>query len=61
MALLREHRIQGNMLAFFDWAEYSIWHLYPNIRQFLDGRLVSAYSRQTIDDYLDFVYLCVLP
>jgi hypothetical protein len=56
MAFMQENNIQANVITFFDWAEYSIWHLYPNCRQFLDGRFKSAYSEKTIRDYLDFIY-----
>ncbi|MBN1558485.1 MAG: hypothetical protein JW951_10120 [Lentisphaerae bacterium] len=53
---MRNHELSGNLLAFFDWAEYAIWKLYPDSRVFLDGRFMSAYSRQTIDAYFDFLY-----
>ena len=56
MRLLHEQDISGNAIIFFDWAEYSIWHLYPRVRVFMDGRFRSAYSPAVINDYLDFIY-----
>ncbi|MCK5849484.1 MAG: hypothetical protein KAH23_01115 [Kiritimatiellae bacterium] len=57
LVFIKENNIKGNAIVFFDWAEYFIWHLYPNSSVFLDGRFRSAYSTQTIDDYTNFIYL----
>ena len=54
--LMQRHQLSGNLLVFFDWAEYAIWQIYPNCRVFLDGRFASAYPPDTIDDYFDFLY-----
>jgi len=54
---MKENKISGNAIVFFNWAEYSIWKTYPDCRVFLDGRLCSSYSVKTINDYLDFIYL----
>jgi hypothetical protein len=56
VSFMKENKLTGNALVFFDWAEYSIWHLYPDCRQFLDGRFSDAYSKQTIEDYFNFLY-----
>lgn len=53
---LKANHISANAIVFFDWAEQSIWQLYPGIRVFMDGRFRSAYSQNTITDYLDFIY-----
>ncbi len=53
---LKHAGIRGNMLVFFDWAEYCIWKLYPDCRVFMDGRFRSAYSAAVIHDYLAFLY-----
>jgi len=53
---MKENRLSGNALVFFDWAEYSIWQLYPDCTQFLDGRFSDAYSKATIEDYFNFLY-----
>jgi hypothetical protein len=56
MALLRAQRLTGNLLVFFDWAEYAVWHLHPGCRVFLDGRFASAYPLPVIADYFAFLY-----
>lgn len=56
IAFMKDNRIQGNALTFFDWAEYSIWRLDPDCKQFLDGRFSDAYSVKTIKDYRAFLY-----
>jgi hypothetical protein len=53
---MQAHKIYGNMLIFFDWAHYCIWHFYPESRVFLDGRFCDAYSKQTIHDFFNFFY-----
>lgn len=53
---MQTHKIHGNMLVFFDWAHYCIWHFYPESRVFLDGRFCDAYSKQTINDFFNFLY-----
>ena len=35
---LRDQRLEGRMLTWFDWGEYAIWHLSPRIRVSIDGR-----------------------
>ena len=57
IVIMKEAQIRGNAIVFFDWAEYVIWHLYPACHVFLDGRFRSAYAGQTIEDYLDFLYV----
>jgi len=56
VAFMKEHRLNGNVFVFFDWAEYCIWHLYPHCRVFMDGRFRSAYSQPVVEDYLAGLY-----
>lgn len=56
MSFIKANNIRGNMLTFFDWAEYCIWKLYPDCRVFLDGRFTDAYGRETVSDYLTILY-----
>lgn len=53
---MKENNLQGNLIAFFDWAEYCIWEFHPGTRVFLDGRYRSAYSTETIDVFFNFIY-----
>jgi len=57
VSFMKENGISGNAVIFFNWAEYCIWKLYPDCRVFLDGRLCSAYSVKTINDFFNFLYL----
>lgn len=56
VAFMKEHGLCGNVFVFFDWAEYCIWHLYPECRVFMDGRFRSAYSGPVVEDYLAGLY-----
>jgi len=56
MAFLENNAIEGNVLLFFDWAEYGISRLYPRCRVFLDGRFTDAYDITTVNDYFNFLY-----
>lgn len=37
-------KLQGNMVTWFDWGEYAIWHLSPAVRVSIDGRRETIYS-----------------
>ncbi len=59
VALIRwmhDQPLRGNLLTFFDWGELAIWHLYPQYRVFIDGRLDCCYPPGVIRDYVDFLY-----
>ncbi|MFO7870740.1 MAG: hypothetical protein R6V03_04835 [Kiritimatiellia bacterium] len=56
VSFVKANGITGNLLPFFDWAEYCIWKLYPDCRVYMDGRLISAYSAEAVDSYFDFIY-----
>lgn len=53
---MKDNSLHGNLLTFFDWAEYCIWEFYPETKVFMDGRYRSAYSSETIDLFFDFIY-----
>jgi hypothetical protein len=57
VSYMKMNDISGNLLVFFDWAEYCIWKLFPDCRVFLDGRLYSAYSVTVVRDFFNFIYL----
>jgi hypothetical protein len=52
IAYLRAHHVRGNMLTYFDWGEYAIWHLSPDVRVSMDGRRETVYSEEGIDRHL---------
>jgi hypothetical protein len=44
-----------NVLTWFDWGEYAIWHLSGDgIRVSMDGRRETIYSQQVLDDHFAF-------
>ena len=45
---------RGNMATFFDWGEYVIWHLAPDIRVSMDGRRETVYPDSIYQEYLRF-------
>ena len=49
---LRAHQVRGNMLTYFDWGEYAIWHLAPGVKVSMDGRRETVYSDRPIEGHL---------
>jgi len=43
-AFIRDARMSGRMLTWFDWGEYAIWFLAPEIKVSMDGRRETIYS-----------------
>lgn len=43
---LKEHDIQGNLFNHYNFGGYLIWHLWPNIPVFIDGRAVTIYDQE---------------
>lgn len=54
MDVLRSHPLQGRLLTWFNWGEYAIWHLAPDIKVSYDGRRETIYSQDVIDRHLTF-------
>lgn len=48
------NHITGNMVVTFEYGEYCIWKLYPQIRVSIDGRYETVYTERTIADYWRF-------
>jgi hypothetical protein len=44
VALLKDSGVQGNLIVFFDWGEYALWHVGPQVKVSIDGRRESAYD-----------------
>jgi len=45
---LQRNGARGNLAVPFDWGEYLIWRLYPEVRVSIDGRYTTAYPMQVI-------------
>jgi hypothetical protein len=54
VALLQQSNIHGNMAVPFDWGEYVLWHLGPELKVSIDGRRETVYSDETYRQSLDF-------
>ncbi|MFV1988688.1 MAG: hypothetical protein ACC682_15545 [Gemmatimonadota bacterium] len=52
--LLQRSGARGNMATYFDWGEYAIWHLFPDVRVSMDGRRETVYSDGVYQEYLRF-------
>jgi hypothetical protein len=48
--------LQGNVLPFFEWGEFIIWHFSPGCRVAMDGRYETVYAEQVYREYSDFLY-----
>jgi len=49
--------LRGRMLVWFDWGEYAIWHLAPQVSVSIDGRRETVYSDDVIRRHLRFYYV----
>jgi len=54
IAWLSDSGVQGNLVTFFDWGQYALWHLAPDIRVSMDGRRETVYSDSIYQEYLRF-------
>lgn len=55
-ALVRQHRLAGRMLTYFDYGHYAIWYFTPAIKISMDPRRETMYSREMIDRHLRFYF-----
>jgi hypothetical protein len=53
---LTAHAARGRLLTYFDYGEYAMWHLSPDLRVSIDGRRETVYSDQTIQQQLRFYF-----
>ena len=52
---LKRNAVNGNLAVPFDWGEYFIWKLYPEIRVSIDGRYTTAYPMEVIQDHWEWM------
>ena len=55
VTLLQESSIEGNLAVEFNWGEYVIWHLGPEIQVSVDGRRETVYSEEIYEANLAFL------
>ena len=49
---LQQHDLGPNLLLRLDWGGYAIWHLYPRYRVSADGRNLTVYDEEFVDELL---------
>ena len=54
VAFMRSHKLRGNILNYFAWGQYLIWHESPDSKIFIDGRYDLVYPPEVVREYLDF-------
>lgn len=52
---LKRNDVRGNLAVPFDWGEYLIWKLYPNVRVSMDGRFTTSYPLEVIEDNFEWM------
>lgn len=48
--------MRGNILPYFDWGQFILWHFYPVCRVAMDGRYETVYEDQVNREYFDFLF-----
>jgi hypothetical protein len=54
VAFMRSNGLHGRLLTGFNYGEYAIWHLAPQLRVSFDGRRETVYSDRVKDAHLQF-------
>ena len=55
VALLAESQVSGNLGVEFNWGQYVIWHLGPEIQVSMDGRRETVYPDDKYEIYISFI------
>jgi hypothetical protein len=53
-AYVKDRKLTGNVLMWFDWGQYSIWHFGPGLKVSMDGRRETVYGEELISAHLRF-------
>jgi hypothetical protein len=48
---LADANVRGKMVTWFDWGEYTLWHLGPGLRVSMDGRRETIYSDAVLAEH----------
>ena len=52
---IADEQLEGNLIVAFDWAQYALAALEPQIRVQFDGRFRTCYPQDVIDMHFDFL------
>jgi hypothetical protein len=55
VAMMKASGVGGNMATEFNWGEYVLWHLGPQLKVSIDGRRETIYSDAIYRENLDFM------
>jgi hypothetical protein len=55
ITMMKASGVAGNMATEFNWGEYVLWHLGPQVRVSVDGRRETIYSDAIYRENLDFM------
>ena len=55
VSLLNDSGIKGNLAVEFNWGEYVIWHLGPEIKVSVDGRRETVYTEEIYKSNLSLI------
>jgi hypothetical protein len=53
---VRDRKLNGHVLMWFDWGQYSIWHFGPGLKVSMDGRRETVYGEGLLADHLRFYF-----
>jgi len=56
IAMIGEHLPEGRLVIYFDWGEYALWHLGPEVQVSMDGRRETVYSERVYRQSLDLTF-----
>jgi hypothetical protein len=54
MRYLQQTHRRGNLWCPFDWGEFLIWNLYPQVQVSIDGRYEEVYSDRLLSEHIRF-------
>jgi hypothetical protein len=54
VGIIEDSGVEGNLAIHFDWGEYALWHLAPDVLISMDGRRETVYSDSIYEQYLEF-------
>ncbi len=56
IALIEKHLPQGKLVIYFDWGQYALWHLGPEVQVSMDGRRETVYDDRIYNQSLELTF-----
>jgi hypothetical protein len=54
VAFMRQNNVRGNLYTPLWWGSYITWEMYPDVRVSMDGRNISLFPREMVEENLRF-------